>query len=134
MENILNKEFPDKDLDFIIDDASHLYHETRSAFNTCFPYLKAGGFYCIEDWAWAHWPGDYWQNSAPDSFLHGQTAMSNLLIELFMLAASRRDLIASISVEHSLITITKGLGEIESGNFNIADHYLLRGKSFEAWL
>ncbi|HMS27518.1 MAG TPA: TylF/MycF/NovP-related O-methyltransferase [Burkholderiaceae bacterium] len=134
MENILNSEFPDRDIDFIIDDASHLYQETRSAFNICFPYLKEGGLYCIEDWAWAHWPGDFWQNTAPDTFLHGKTAMSNLLIELFMLAASRRDLITSIVIEHSLITVTKGPGVIESGVFNISDHYLLRGKSFEAWL
>jgi SAM-dependent methyltransferase len=134
MSAILDAEFPDKDIDLIVDDASHLYQETRKAFNICFPYLKAGGLYCIEDWAWAHWPGEYWQEPAPGSFLHGKTSMSNLLIELFMLAASRRDLIESITVEHSVITVTKGTGAIEDGKFNIGDHYLMRGKAFGAWL
>jgi hypothetical protein len=134
MKHILNTEFPNKDIDFIIDDASHLYQETRKAFNISFPYLKAGGLYCIEDWAWAHWPGEYWQEPIPNSFLYGKTAMSNLLIELFMLAASRRDLIESITVEHSIITITRGSGKIEGDDFNISDHYLMRGKAFGAWL
>ena len=135
MTTILESEFPNKDIDLIVDDASHLYQETRKAFNICFPYLKAGGLYCIEDWAWAHWPGDYWQHPASDSFLHGRTSLSNLLIELFMLAASRRDLIAEITVEHSVITVKKGDGKIpDLTPFNIGDHYLLRGKAFGAWL
>lgn len=133
MENILNAEFPNRDIDFIIDDASHLYQETRKSFNLCFPYLKPDGFYCIEDWAWAHWEGDYWQNGG-NSFLNGKTAMSNLLIELFMLAASRPDFIKSIIVEHSTIVIKKGDGEVPVNNFNIGDHYLMRGKAFGAWL
>jgi SAM-dependent methyltransferase len=133
MENILTNEFPNKDIDFIIDDASHLYQETRKAFNICFPFLKAGGLYYIEDWAWAHWAGDYWQEGG-NEFLVGKTSMSNLLIELFMLSASRPDLVQSITVEHSLIVVKKGDGKIPEGKFNIGEHYLMRGKAFGAWL
>src|SRR5687768_15049330 len=61
MEHILSTEFPERDIDLIVDDASHRYRETRASFNTSFPYLKAGGWYIIEDWAWAHWPGTPWQ-------------------------------------------------------------------------
>ncbi len=86
MESILSTEFSEKDIDFIVDDASHLYRETREAFNISFPYLKAGGRYIIEDWGWAHWSNEPWQTAA-NPFGKSE-AMSNLLIELFMLAAS----------------------------------------------
>ena len=133
MEKILSAEYPDKDIDFIIDDASHLYTETREAFNICFPYLKKGGLYCIEDWAWAHWSGDYWQQGQ-NSFLNGKTALSNLLVELLMLTASRPDFIKDIFVDHNVIIVKRGDGALPVGEFNIADHYLLRGKQFDAWL
>ena len=132
MELILNAEFPDKDIDLIIDDASHLYDETRQAFNICFPYLKNGGLYVIEDWAWAHWSGDYWQKS--NAYFNNRTALSNLLIELFMLAASCPNFIKDIIVEPSVITVTRGGGALPENEFNIEDHYLLRGKHFSAWL
>jgi predicted O-methyltransferase YrrM len=133
MENVLRTEFPNKDIDFIIDDASHLYQETRKAFNICFPFLKAGGLYYIEDWAWAHWAGDYWQEGG-NTFLADRTAMSNLLIELFMMSASSPGLIQSITIDYSTIIIKKGYEEIPEGKFNIGDHYLMRGKAFGAWL
>ena len=133
MGKILSSEFPRKDIDLIIDDASHLYKETKEAFNISFPYLRKGGLYIIEDWAWAHWSGDYWQNGQTPG-LAGKDAMSNLLIELFMLAASRPDFISDISVEHSTITVRKGTGDLPKGDFDISEHYLLRGKGFDAWL
>jgi len=133
MGKILSSEFPRKDIDLIIDDASHFYKETKEAFNISFPYLRKGGLYIIEDWAWAHWSGDYWQNGQTPG-LAGKDAMSNLLIELFMLAASRPDFISDILVEHSTITVRKGTGDLPMGDFDISEHYLLRGKEFGAWL
>lgn len=139
MGKILVDEFPERNIDLVVDDASHFYKQTKEAFNITFPYLKAGGQYVIEDWAWAHWPGDIWQkNQWKDiwrrSFYRKQKALSNLLIELFMLAASRGDLIENISINDSVIVVKKGNGIIPEGRFNIEDHYLLRGKSFGAWL
>jgi len=133
MEKVLSSEFPRKDIDLIIDDASHFYKETKEAFNISFPYLRKGGLYIIEDWAWAHWAGDYWQNGKTPN-LAGKVAMSNLLIELFMLAASRPDFISDILIEPSIITVRKGYGDLPKGNFDISEHYLLRGKKFGAWL
>ncbi len=132
MEKILSFEFPDRDIDLIIDDASHMYEETREAFNISFPYVAPGGLYIIEDWAWAHWAGNSWQSK--NSSFSGKTALSNLLIELFMLAASRPDFIEEIFTNHNSIIIKKGCAELPACNFNIADHYLLRGKKFGAWL
>jgi len=132
MEKILSTEFPDRDVDLIIDDASHLYEETREAFNISFPYLKNGGLYIIEDWGWAHWSGDYWQKD--HAFFSGRKSLSNLLIELFMLAASCPGFVKDIVVEPSVITVSRGDEALPPGKFNIADHYLLRGKHFGAWL
>jgi hypothetical protein len=131
LEKVLTAEFPKKDIDLIIDDASHLYEETREAFNIAFPFLKEGGLYVIEDWAWAHWDGDYWQKEQ-NTHLAGKKALSNLAIELSMLAASRPDLIQQIYLDHNVIIVTRGDGRLPKGKFNIADHYLLRGRRFSA--
>lgn len=128
MEKLLSLEFPSRDIDLIIDDASHLYLETREAFNICFPWLAEGGLYIIEDWAWAHWSGEYWQNN--NAYFKDRPALSNLLIELFMLAASRPDLISELKVDHNTISIQRGSGKLSAGHFDIADHYLLRGNKF----
>lgn len=132
MRALLEGEFPGRDIDLIIDDASHYYRETREAFNICFPFLKAGGLYIIEDWAWAHWAGDFWQG--PDSPFKDKTALSNLLIELFMLSASRPDFIESLFVDHNMIVVTKGAGTLPPGDFDLAAHCLLRGKTFVPFL
>ncbi len=132
MGRILATEFPAQDIDLIVDDASHLYEETRAAFNLAFPYLKAGGLYVIEDWAWAHWAGDFWQKNNP--YFSDKRSMSNLLIEIFMLAASRPDLISDITVNHAVIKIKHGAGLLPREGFDIGEHYLLRGKHFEAAL
>lgn len=132
MEALLSGEFPARDIDLIVDDASHAYVPTRTAFNICFPYLRPGGLYIIEDWAWAHWAGDFWQGK--DSRFADETALSNLLIELFMMSASRPDLIESLFVDHNMVMVKRGAGALPVGEFDIAAHYLLRGKSFGAWL
>lgn len=132
LEGILRQEFPDRDLDLVVDDASHLYFQTRESFNAAFPFLKGGGIYVIEDWAWAHWAGDFWQQDNP--FYKDHPAMSNLLIELFMLCASRPDLIADIQITFNTITIRRGEGNIGIHPFDIGDHYLLRGRHFEPFL
>jgi hypothetical protein len=132
MKTILSDEFPNRDIDLIIDDASHLYDETREAFNISFPYLKADGLYVIEDWAWAHWSGEHWQKD--NAYFKERRALSNLLIELFMLAASKPDYIKDIFIDHNQIIVKRGEGILPWGEFNIGDHYLLRGKQFDAWL
>lgn len=132
MEKVLSAEFPERDIDMVVDDASHLYDETRTAFNICFPYLRPGGLYVIEDWGWAHWSGDFWQKDNP--YFGARPAMSNLLIELFMLAASRPDWVESIQVTCSVITVKRGLGALPAGDFDIGQHYLMRGKPFAAVL
>jgi O-methyltransferase len=128
---ILASEFPSADIDLVVNDASHLYEETRASFNLVFPYMRSGARFVLEDWAWAHWSADTWQHN---SHFAERKALSNLLIELFMLSASHPDLIADIAVNHEVIIITKGSGSVPLENFDIADYYVLRGKTFGAWL
>lgn len=138
VREILSSEFPDRDIDLIIDDASHMYDKTRSSFNTCFPYLKAGGHFIIEDWGWAHWQGDFWQKRPWQIWkwnaYNYKKALSNILIELFMLTASRPDFISEIKVDKNNIIVTKGQGETLEEHFDIGDYYLLRGKNFKPHL
>ncbi|OGA74812.1 MAG: hypothetical protein A3G81_16810 [Betaproteobacteria bacterium RIFCSPLOWO2_12_FULL_65_14] len=129
---ILAAEFPRQDVDLIVDDASHFYAETRAAFNLCFPYLRSGGHYIVEDWGWAHWPGEQWQKG--DAYFAGKPALTNLLVELCMLSASRQDLASEVVVRPDTITVRRGPGALPVRGFDIGEHYLLRGRKFAAWL
>ncbi len=57
LRQIVKENFGPNQIDLIFDDASHLYKPSLISFNTLFPYMKKGGFYIIEDWAWFHWKG-----------------------------------------------------------------------------
>jgi hypothetical protein len=74
---IVERHFDDQPLDLIIDDASHLYSETRSSFTTLFSTrLRAGGTYVIEDWGCGYWP--MW----PDGNTAGTAGLPRLTKEL----------------------------------------------------
>ena len=47
-------EIPDS-VDLIVDDGSHLLEPTKRCFQTLFPKLAPGGWYCIEDWGAGYW-------------------------------------------------------------------------------
>jgi len=132
MGAILSSEFPERDIDLVVDDASHFYKETRASFNIVFPYLIAGGLYVIEDWGWAHWSGEPWQG--PDSPFGESAAMTNLLVELAMFAASCPGMIKDIRVDHEMIVVERGRAALPAGRFDIGEHYRLRGKKFKAWI
>jgi predicted O-methyltransferase YrrM len=55
VRRIVRTEFGSEPLDLVIDDASHLYEQTKASFETLFPLLRPGGLYIIEDWDWACW-------------------------------------------------------------------------------
>ncbi|PMM96661.1 hypothetical protein BCT41_15650 [Vibrio splendidus] len=100
---ILESHFPKKNVDLIIDDCSHLYEPTKAAFLTSFPYLKSGGIYIIEDWGWAHWPGEFQKKE----FFPG-TPLSKLVFELLMLQSVIPNVIVKIETDYNHVAITKG--------------------------
>ena len=50
MSTLLESDHGAQLLDLVVDDASHLYRETRASFELLFPRLRPGGRYVIEDW------------------------------------------------------------------------------------
>ena len=141
MRQILANEFPNRDVDFVVDDASHRYFETKASFNFVFPYLKAGAHYIIEDWGWAHWSGrwqdpphrlsrwKWWANKPPKGCL----SLTNFLVELCMLSASRPDIIQNIFVDCGVIVVKRGNADLPL-DFDISNYYLMRGKKFKPFL
>jgi len=90
IRQIVLENFGDAGFDVVSDDASHLYQLSKSCFEIVFPLLNDGGFYILEDWAWAHWEGfqsGKWEN---------QPALTNLLIEIMMLIPSQPGLMHSL--------------------------------------
>lgn len=121
-------------LDCVIDDASHLYRQTRSSFETLFPLLRPGGVYVIEDWDWAHYADTGWQESG--GYFHDRPALTNLIIELMMVLGTRPvselmlpAAIDEIRVRSASVEVVRGTAPLSSPMV-LEDHYLLRGLSF----
>lgn len=120
---ILSEEFGQQSLGVVIDDASHFYAQSKATFETLFPRLAVGGTYCLEDWAWAHEPGqcqtDVWID---------RPALSNLLFEIIIAQASHGGSIGEISVERTVATIKRGSRPLGR---TLSDMMLTRGKKLE---
>lgn len=113
------------ELDFVIDDGSHLYAPTRASFEALFPLLPPGGVYVIEDWAWEHWP----EFQDPGNFWAGERGLSGLVSELVAATGTTRTLIRSLSVYEGFVAIVRGDGPQSPTGFRLNDHVRRR-----AWL
>lgn len=101
LSGILTENFSDG-IDLIVDDASHLYELTKKTFEICFPHLRPGGMYVIEDWSWAHkahrqHAGDPWAE---------KPSLANLLFELTLLTTCT-NWINSVTVYRDMAVIEK---------------------------
>lgn len=104
---ILDERFGSEPLDVIIDDCSHYYPQTKACFEALFGYLRPGGKYIIEDWAWTHWPGTPWQTNESPFF--GMESMTNLIFELTMAMGSDHNKISGINIHsHACVVVTRG--------------------------
>ncbi|QXQ12974.1 class I SAM-dependent methyltransferase [Skermania piniformis] len=124
---LYDKEFGRHRIDLVVDDASHFFFETRESFREFFPRLRPGGVYVIEDWGWSHWSGDTWQAAERGDYFYGRESMTNLVMELVVLSASRPNLVQSVSVTSSAVYVTRGSEDIEPG-FDLSAHCLNRGE------
>jgi len=120
---ILAEEFPKRDIDLIIDDASHFYEETKIAFNTAFPLLSPGGTYIIEDWTWCHH-----DESCRLAYFDGKVGVTNLLVQLMAVMARYPDMISDIRVLPSMAIITKGTA-MQTSSIDIDGMALSRGQA-----
>ena len=116
----IESDFGGQPADAIVDDASHQYADTKAAFETCFPYLRPGGAYIIEDWAWGHthdWPSEAWAD-AP--------LMSPLLSELMLVCGHGTGVIDRVDIDPRFAVIWRGPAELTKDNFRLSDHYAAR--------
>jgi SAM-dependent methyltransferase len=123
MRAAIESDFGGDPVDAIIDDASHQYTETRAAFEIAFPYLRAGGAYIIEDWAWGHthnWPDGAWAD---------KPLMSPLLCELMLVCGHDGGVIDKVEIDRRFAVIWRGHAKLPKEHFRLADHYVARGFS-----
>lgn len=123
MRRIVKNEFPDG-LDLVIDDASHLYPHTAASFDAVFPFLKPGGTFVVEDWAWAHW-ADY--QDIP--YWNDKQALTNLLFEVCMSCGTKGYLISDVYVNGNFFAVKKADNcPTLSDSFKLGTTYILRAK------
>ncbi len=108
----------------MVDDASHRYVETKTTFETIFPFLRRGGAYIIEDWEWGHaiqWPQDQWID---------RPLMSPLLSELMLVCGHQSGVIARFEIDPAFAVVWRGDAPLpKDGSFKLSDHYIARGFS-----
>jgi predicted O-methyltransferase YrrM len=111
-------------VDFIVDDASHQYRDTRATVEILLPFVRPGGAYVIEDWAWGHhenWPEEIWKD---------QALMSPLLSELMLVCGSGKGVIERIEIDPNFAVLWRGnVSLARDGGFRLAEHYTSRGFS-----
>jgi hypothetical protein len=122
MRAVLRHDLGGEMLDAVNDDASHRYTETRTTVETLLPFVRPGGLYIIEDWAWGHrsnWPPEEWAD-AP--------LMSPLLSELMLVCGHAGGVIEKMEINPYFAALWRGEKELpRDGSFKLTDHYTARG-------
>jgi hypothetical protein len=126
--DILDRFVPRAGLDIVIDDCSHLYPESKRSFELVLPRIAPGGLYVLEDWGWAHWPDEQWQGD--HSPFEGQLPLSNLVVEIVLLAASRPELIDHVVVYENIVFVRRGPEPLPHDGFDLSAAYLTAGRTF----
>jgi predicted O-methyltransferase YrrM len=134
---IVGAGFGSQPIDLVIDDASHLFEPTRATFETLFPRLRPGGVYVIEDWNWqlrltyalSHpvpvgSPGER-DESLRDYFRENvrPVSLEALALQLVLVRACSRDVIADLYVDESQVVVTRGNAQLDPDTFAVADHF-----------
>jgi predicted O-methyltransferase YrrM len=127
LAGIIDRDHGTAPLDYVVDDASHLYPQTKTTFEVLFPRLRPGGVFVIEDWAWAHYPEALWQASG--GWFHDRPALTNLAVELLLVAGTSADLVSNIRVSHNYVEVVRG-DAAYSPRIRLEDHYRNRGLPF----
>ena len=141
LKSIAHAEFGSDPIDLVIDDASHLYEPTRASFETLFPLLRPGGAFVIEDWNWqlrltyalahpeprgaggvASAGGD---ESVRDYFRDNvrPVSLEVLALQLMLIRACSRDVIADVFADESQVVITRGPAPLDPDTFSVTDYF-----------
>ncbi len=137
LRGIVAADFGRDPIDLVIDDASHVFEETRASFETLFPRVRPGGVYVIEDWNWqlrltyavAHpaptgAPADG-DESLRDYFRENvrPVSLEAFVLQLVLVRACARDVIADLFIDESRVVVTRGDAQLEFDAFAVADHF-----------
>jgi predicted O-methyltransferase YrrM len=138
---IVEAEFGGEAIDLVVDDASHLYEQSRSSFETLFPRLRPGGLFVIEDWSWLHRLYDavvaILQNPTPAQIeelerrMEGGDAdrepqpvpLSRLVLELVLARATSSAAIDDITINDGWVVVRRGHDRLDRASFRVADLY-----------
>lgn len=97
-------------LDLVIDHCSHQYAQTLRSFEILFGRLRPGGYYVIEDWAWALQPA--FQEKGHPWGIHGP--LHPLAHRVIDIAGALPEVISSVKVYPHFIAIERGAQGIEA--------------------
>jgi hypothetical protein len=120
---VIENDFGGGLVDAAIDDASHEYVPTKTAFETIFPFVRSGGVYVIEDWTWGH------SHEWPPQARAEMPLMSPLLCELMLVCGHASDVISRVDINRRFAAIWRGTAELPRYGFRLAEHYIARGFS-----
>jgi predicted O-methyltransferase YrrM len=142
LTEIIDAEFPDQQLELVIDDASHLYNETRASFEVLYPRLRPGGIFVIEDWKADRLGGkwviaDIQDRSSPDRAEReqrladavakwvqaGSTPLHFLGLQLLQVSAAASDVVSEITFNQNWIVVRRGTAQLDPATFCVSDHY-----------
>ena len=108
-------------IDMVVDDCSHQHAPTRASFETLFPYVRPGGLYIIEDWAWGHardWPPELWAN---------QPLMSPILSEIMLICGKNDGVVKRLDIDPKFALVWRGETSLPTdGTFRLTDYYTPR--------
>lgn len=134
---IVTEEFAGQAIDLVIDDASHLYGESRASFETLFPRLRPGGLYLLEDWRSQHMLAaqlaaaletsdalrrEIEQRMVDEDRAEPETPMSRLVLELVIARAVSGDAIADVTVGPDWAVVQRGPAVLDHRPFRLDDH------------
>lgn len=104
LREIVAKEYRGEALGAVIDDASHFYEQSTKTFEALFGLVAPKGFYCLEDWNWAHEPG----RTQDGRLWPDKISMANLLFRIILLQPTKRDLVRDIHINDNVAFIERG--------------------------
>ena len=122
-EKLLNRIYHqelDGQVDLVVDDASHLYEQTRVSMGVLFPLLSPGGTYIIEDWAWSHRKTAQGNNHPWTD----KPSMTNLIFQTIAELGTNKE-IEDVYINNNHVRITKAK---RGGSNAVLKDLALRGK------
>jgi predicted O-methyltransferase YrrM len=114
LASIVDHELGGRDVDLVVDDASHLLGPTRATFNSLFPRLRTGGIYLLEDWATGLRVG------GPQPLASGERPLVDLVVECVTAKGRHPTLIGDVTVRGGWALIERGTDPVD-GTFDIAE-------------